>query len=85
MRNILQLEHYIHKSTGQGILGALSSLVKGDLEQLSQLADKCNLDAMERGHLRAFLTQVIDVEQVSAWEDKRPAFPVCCWPCISRL
>ena len=54
----LQLEQFIHKASGQGILKALNAKVDGDLEKLASLADDCNLDSLERTHLRAFLTQV---------------------------
>ena len=54
----MQLEKYIHKASGQGILTALSAKTGGDLEKLTLLADESNLDKMERAHLRAFLTQV---------------------------
>ena len=53
----VQLEQYIHKASGQGILTALYAKAEGDLEKLAQLADDCNLDRTERAHLRAFLTQ----------------------------
>ena len=54
----MQLENYVHKATGLGILKALNLSVGGDLDQLAKLIDKCNLDNLERGQLRAFLTQV---------------------------
>jgi len=57
-RLTLQLEHYIHKPSGQGILQALHSFAGGDFEVLSKLADERGLDALERTQLRAFLTQV---------------------------
>ena len=54
----MQLEQYIHKASGQGILTALNARAEGDLEKLAGLVDDCSLDRMERAHLRAFLTQV---------------------------